>query len=213
MRRDGGVVRKTSALSCLTLEVLRCRTTCVPMGRDDGFPIADVAVGLLDDDKVRRLWRLLGDQSAMCEAMTTHEAVLLASWGAGHRVTVDDACPLWLTPRQPILEALRSVGLLDAKGRIPAKPWASYFGPASARREAAREAGRKGNAKRWGSGGDADAIGSRSPSLPSVPTHRPTPRARANGAAPRGGDMAKLGDYLAGTPLGNELGLPKKETA
>lgn len=162
------------------------------MGRDDGFPIADVAVGLLDDDKVRRLWRLLGDQAAMCEAMTTHEAVLLASWGAGHRVTATDAVPLWLTPGRPILDALVAVGLLDTKERIPAKAWSSYFGPASARREAAREAGRKGNAIRWQSGGDGKAIGSQSPSLPSVPTNRPTPRAHANGVAARGGPMKKI---------------------
>ncbi len=179
------------------------------MGRDDGFPIADVAVGLLDDDKVRRLWRLLGDQAAMCEAMTTHEAVLLASWGAGHRVTATSAVPLWLTPDPATIHALVSVGLLDSRERIPSKAWASYFGPAAARRESAREAGRKGNARRWGSGGDGDAIGSRSPSVPSVPTNRPTPRARANGAT-RGGGMTKLGDYLTGTPFGDELGLTKE---
>lgn len=189
------------------------------MGRDDGFPIADVAVGLLDDDKVRKLWRLLGDQSAMCEAMTTHQAVLLASWGAGRRATIDEACPLWLSPSRPVLDALASVGLLDGKGRIPAKAWSAWFGPAATRRDAARAAGREGNRIRWGQGRDSgatpDPIGSRSPSgRQAGPSDIHTVPSSARPRSPRGravGGPSTLGEALAGTAFGAAIGLDAKE--
>src|SRR3990167_7508414 len=57
------------------------------VSRDAGFAIADVASDHLDDDKVRKLWRLLGSQPEMCAAVTLHLAVILSSWREGRRVT------------------------------------------------------------------------------------------------------------------------------
>lgn len=113
------------------------------MGRPDGFSNADIAVGHLDDDRVRKLWRILGpDQAAMAEAITTHLAVVLASWGSGRRKPLDEALPIWLSPSATVLEALVAVGLLDRQHRVPVRSWSRHYGPAEARRNARTEAGR-----------------------------------------------------------------------
>jgi hypothetical protein len=144
------------------------------MARDDGFTIADVAAGHLGDDKFRDLWRRVGDQGAMCEAVTLHLAVLLASWSAGRRVSLDHALPLWLEARQERVDDLVAVGLLDRRRMIPVRSWTSWFGPAQSRREVRREAGRKGGkAPRKQSASNAKA--SLNPTvrptvLPSVPS-------------------------------------------
>lgn len=121
------------------------------MGRADGFPTADIAVGHLDDDKVRKLWRILApDQGAMTEAITTHLAVVLASWGSGRRKTLDEALPIWLAPSTKVVDALVESRLLDRAGRVPPASWDRHFSPAASRRIAARDAGREGARRRWG---------------------------------------------------------------
>lgn len=115
------------------------------MSRDDGFDVADVATGHLDDPKVKALWRELApDQSRMSRALMLHFATLLASWRQGCRVTVDEAVPVWLEPDVELVAALVTVKLLDHARRVPARSWRGWFGPAWDRREARREAGRKG---------------------------------------------------------------------
>lgn len=139
------------------------------MSRDAGFAIADVASGHFDDEKVRQLWRRLASQEAMCEAVTLHMAVVLASWREGRRVTAPKATPLWLTASEDAVAALMAVGLLDRTQRVPAKTWTEWFGAANARREARREAGRRGGLARGKqSGSNASALLN--------PTDRPTDR-------------------------------------
>src|SRR5262245_9075209 len=117
------------------------------MSRDEGFAIADVDVGYLDDPKVRRLIRSTtgeSDDSLVARCVVLHVAVLLASWRGGDRVAVDDAAPIWLSDVPDLVERLAAAGLLDDTGRIPEGPWESWFGPARDRRNAKREGGRKG---------------------------------------------------------------------
>jgi hypothetical protein len=155
------------------------------VSRDDGFAIADVDTGLLDDAKVRALWRLLGEPTAMCHALTIREAVLLASWREGHRVTAETSAPVWLPLPTTLLDALVTVGLLDRSHRMPRRSWDSWFGPAYARREERREAGRRGGlakAKRSSSSATATLYPSvPSSSIPSVPS-RARPRERGGAA-------------------------------
>ena len=177
--------------------------------RDDGFAVADVSTSYYDDDKVRELWRILeGDVSAMCEAMTMHNATVIGSWRVGRRVTVNQAAPLWLPVREPIVEALVSARLLDRSRKVPPRSWAGWFGPAEARREERREAGRRGGiakAKRTASSATAELYPTGRQAGPSVkPTDLPRARARG-GAARRGNGPANLGEALAGTPLGEAI--------
>jgi hypothetical protein len=104
-----------------------------------------------------------------------YTAVLCESWKAGRRVTIEDAWPSILPYDAAIVAALRAVTFIDRRGMIATHSWDGWFGPAYRRREAARAAGRDGNARRWGS--DRVAIGSGSgadprsyPSVPSGPT-------------------------------------------
>lgn len=128
------------------------------MSRGDGFAIADVATDLLDDDKVRALWRELGgDLTRMTHALVLHEATLLGSWRAGCRVTVAAAAPLWLPVDQELVAALQRVRLLDGSGRITAKAWHSWFDPAAMRREARRRSGELGGLRARGKRSESDA--------------------------------------------------------
>lgn len=118
------------------------------MSRGDGFAIADVDSGLLDDEKVRKLWRQLGDVGKMTHALTLHEATLLASWRNGCRQTVDQAAPVWLPIDAELVAALVTVRLLDRTGRIPARSWSGWFEVAKGRREALHERWKRANEKR-----------------------------------------------------------------
>lgn len=115
------------------------------MSREDGFDVADVATGHLDDPKVKALWRALApDQDRMSRALMLHVATLLASWRQGSRVTVTEAVPVWLDPDAELVAALVAARLLDKSGRIPPRSWKGWFGPAWDRREVRRESGRRG---------------------------------------------------------------------
>lgn len=114
------------------------------MSRDDGFAVADLSTDLLDDPKVKALWRDLGDQGRMGHALTLYTATVLASWRAGARVTVNDAAPVWLVLDDELLAALVRVKLLDKSGRLPLRSWKGWYGPAWERREQRRRAGRLG---------------------------------------------------------------------
>jgi hypothetical protein len=193
------------------------------MGRSDGFPTADVSVGHLDDDKIRKLWRILGpDQGAMTEAVATHLAVVLASWGSGRRKTLDESLPLWLSPSATVVDALVSAGLLDDQHRVPARSWRRHYGPAEARRAARVEAGRlggirSGEAKRKQPGSDAKATlypsgRQAGPSSPSVPDRPNRARRSPQGGATREGEPTSLGEVMrAEGGFAAKLVEPKKE--
>jgi hypothetical protein len=150
-----------------------------------------VDTGYLDDPKVRTLWRILGDQGRMTHALALHMATMLASWGAGCRVTVAEAAPLWLTPDPELIAALAKARLLDVAGRLPAKSWKAWHDPASKRRELARARWQRGNERRRKASddvaaplprGNREATGATVPTVPSVPL-RPTGPSVARAAA------------------------------
>lgn len=172
------------------------------MARDEGFAVADTATDKLDDPKFRRLWRELRDESALNAAVVLHEAVTLKSWATGERVMAEDAAPFWMVDYDTPTKHLQSVGLLDATGKLPAKAWRSWFGPAYARREKRRENGEKGGRpprnpaqntetdvepepNQSVNDGEPDTNPVR-PSVPSVPTEPsapyPAPRGEKNGS-------------------------------
>lgn len=174
------------------------------MGRDDGFAIADIAVGHLDDDKVRKLWRLLApDSAAMSEALMLHLAAVLASWGSGRRVTLDEAAPLWLPVDERLAGLLVDVGLLDRSRKVPSRSFTRWYGPAAARREARKAAGSlggKAKAKRTSSDARASLYPSGRQAGPSVPSESDRPkraRREPSTGSPRGGEPTKLRDALA----------------
>lgn len=174
------------------------------MSRGEGFAIADIKVTHLDDNRVRELWRRVGpDVALMSECMTLHLAVILESWGAGRRMTVGQAAPLWLPVRPEVVAHLVAVGMLDRTGRVPAKSWDKHFGPALERRGRRVEAGRSGglaSAKQRSS----NASASLNPSIPSIHTNRSDPRPGARRGAPDAGPVS-LKDAIAGTPFADEL--------
>lgn len=148
------------------------------MTRDDGFTVMDLSTDYLNDPKWRRLHRAHPDLYPA--AFVAHTATLCESWKAGRRVSIEDAWPAILPYDAAVVAALAGVGFIDRKGLVIARSWDGWFGPAHRRREAAREAGREGNARRWAK--DREAIGSRSggdprtvPTVPTVPT-RPSER-------------------------------------
>jgi len=182
------------------------------VGREEGFAIADIASNHMDDEKVRRLWRVLEqDSTAMCEAVTAHFATVLASWREGKRVKLEEAAPLWLHVRPEITAALMAVGLLDRQKRVPARTWAGWYEPARARREARRDAGRSGGlAKAKRSSSVATAEAEPSSTRPAVRPDRPTvpsgsadpsngraPRRASGAAAARGGDTVSFREAVA----------------
>lgn len=119
------------------------------MSRDDGFAIADVSTGMLDDPKVKALWRELGpDEGRMSHAIALYTATLLASWHHGARVTVEEAAPVWLTVDADLVGALVHVHLLDRTRRLKVSSWKHWFDPVASRRDAARERWRRANEKR-----------------------------------------------------------------
>jgi hypothetical protein len=114
------------------------------MSRDDGFPHADISVGLLRDVKVRRL-RQYGDEQA---TTLLYLGIVLSSWEEGYRLTADEADPpVPATPER--VAALRAVGLLDIDGKVPVRVWEAWFRPAWERREKRRIGGAEGARRRW----------------------------------------------------------------
>ena len=171
------------------------------MSRDDGFDVADVATGHLDDPKVKALWRELApDQDRMSRALMLHFATLLASWRQGCRVTVDEAVPVWLAPDAELVAVLVSTKLLDRTRRIPARSWKGWFGPAWERREARREAGRKGG-QASGKRRFSIAEPGRPSGRPSVPSDRPSVNARETVQGTNGRRDVPLAE-LSTPPLG-----------
>ena len=159
------------------------------MTRDDGVAVADLSTDYLNDPKWRRLCRANPD--LFPPAVVAYTALVCESWKAGRRVTIEDAWPSILPYDAAIIAALRAVTFIDRRGMISTHSWDGWFGPAHRRREAARAAGRDGNARRWGpqSGSDRVAIGSGSGAdprtVPTVPFRSgPTVPSKKNGGIP-----------------------------
>lgn len=148
------------------------------VSRDDGFPIADIDVGILRDVKIRRLGRHVAAEEV---APTTllYLAVVLSSWEEGYRLSVDEAdAPQPATPEQ--VAALKATGLLDSEGKVPLQAWEGWFRPAWQRREKKRAGGAEGNRRRWNADkspsdtdSDSDSDTDSDPESPSVPSVSP----------------------------------------
>ena len=158
------------------------------MSRDDGFAVADIDSGYLEDAKMRELWQRIRDEDRMARAVLLHKATLLASWRHGERVTVAQASPTWLTVDADLVGHLKAVRLLDRDGRVSRASWSHWFGAACARRDAKREAGRAGGlarARNKASGATAEPqqrSGSAQPVRPSVPAYPTVPSDRPSGS-------------------------------
>jgi hypothetical protein len=112
------------------------------MSREAGFTTADIDTAKYHDAKVAALWRNVHDEAVMARALIVHDATVLASWGAGERVTAEDAAPLWMADIAEAVAALVAVHLLDDAHKVPLRAWKSYFGVAKDRREHKREGDR-----------------------------------------------------------------------
>lgn len=180
------------------------------MSRDDGFAIMDVSTSIHEEPKFRRLSRRHPDLIAA--AFFAYVSTMAESWRHGERVSIEDAWPSLIPYNAAVVSALRRYSLIDRRGCIGDETWEHWFGPAFARREAARAAGREGNRRRWhpdsqprsaaialasgadigsGSGSDPRTV----PTVPTVLTTPPPPTSggrrknrtnpRARGTAPR----------------------------
>lgn len=117
----------------------------------DGFAIADTDTGLMADAKVLALARLQRDPIRTAAAITLYEAVRLASWKEGRRLTLDDTLPgWWLDPIDDLADALVAVKLLDAERRIPEHAWEGWYVPALERRLTGRRGSMFGGLRRQG---------------------------------------------------------------
>lgn len=179
------------------------------MPRDDAFGRADIDVGLFDDLKIKRLWRLLKDPAKMHHALTLYVSAILASWRDGKPVSVSDAAPLWTDAPDEIVAALNAVGLLDEKGRIPDESFAHWFGPASERKARRKTASDVANAARWGKNNpNGSPIGVRNgsdaaPQQTDRHTSGPAPATPEGGRARERTDGETLKQYLTriGAPI------------
>lgn len=162
------------------------------MSRDDGFTIADMSVAFFRDRKVRQL-RSRGPEGAV--AILIYVGIVLSSWEDGERLTLWES-DVPFTPTAKRVAMLREVGMLDAEDRVPEAIWAAWFGPAQARKQERREAGRRGGqAKarkaRATSNDVAEPVATPYPSVPLRTVVPPTPTAgggngsRATGDNPR----------------------------
>ena len=116
------------------------------VSRDDGFDVMDVSTSIVNDPKFRRLQRHSPEHVAV--GFMAYIATLGDSWKHGRRVAVADAWPVVLDYDDEVIAAMKSAGLLDGRGFIPAKAWDSWFRVAVERRTKARDRWTRYNAKR-----------------------------------------------------------------
>lgn len=168
------------------------------MSRDDGFAVMDVSTDLVNDPKIRKLYRHAPDHAD--RAVVAYLSTMGESWKAGRRVNVDDAWPAFIPFDQSAVAALVHVGLIDGRGMVMSKAWRGWFGPADDRRRKARAKWKRANDKRhaeaMGEGGDTDATPesprgttavtpSPVPSAPSVPPEGSTTTSVSEGRGAR----------------------------
>ncbi len=175
------------------------------MNREDGFPIADIDVGLFHDPKVIALVRAVKDERCAMVHLGLYQSLVLASWGAGDRLVLDEALPAWwMGDVEPTRAALLAAKLIDAESRVPVASWESWYVPAYDRREKRRQSGAEGGRRSWQSRSDkrrrSTAEGTPNPS--DRPADRPTDRPAGRTATPPNGQGAvgdvppKLADRL-----------------
>lgn len=117
------------------------------MSSRDGRVWSKVDVGLMNDTKVVALARRQRDPTRTAASTCLYVATLLASWRENGPVSVRDAAPAWyLDDIDEVASDLVAVGLLDANECIPAATLDHWMES----RRAQSEAGRLGNAIRWG---------------------------------------------------------------
>jgi hypothetical protein len=136
------------------------------MTRGDGFEQMDVSTAIFEDPKFKKLARL--HPSAVAVGFTAYIAVVAMSWRHGSRVNVEDAWPLLLHFEPETVVALQDVGLLDAKGKIPAPIWRAWYGLAAERRENSRARWKRANSHRAATA--KSPRGAREAPRPSSPT-------------------------------------------
>lgn len=156
----------------------------MPDQRYEGFRSADIAVDMLRDPKMARLYRAVGEaEYAAC--VVVYLGTVLTSWADGERVTAREAeAFVDATPER--VGALQAVSLLDGEGKVPARAWDRWNAPARERVEAKRRAGKTAADARWGKV-RADAAAMRTDAVASEAMrgdtpHHATPR-HASGAA------------------------------
>lgn len=168
------------------------------MSRDAGFTRADVDTGLFADPKVVRLARHVRDPQRVAAATCLYVGLVLASWKAGERVTLEESAPAWfLEPVDELQTVLLAADLVDTDGRIPVHAWSSWYEPARERRQLTIDRWARSNAKRRAPRDDDAATalsprgdeGDRSVQDRSLPTGQVLPlRSHRAAIAARGGE-------------------------
>jgi hypothetical protein len=163
------------------------------MSRDDAFGRADIDVGLFDDIKVKRLWRLLNDPAKMHHAMILYISAILASWAEAEPASLVDGAPIWTDVPEEIVAALVAVELVDGDGRIKSDSFDRWFSPALERRSRRQAASAIANATRWGKQTDRSPTGVRTESPTSRQTniHGRAPATGGSGRARENGEVAE----------------------
>lgn len=163
------------------------------MSRAAGFSRADIDTGLLADPKVVRLVRQVRDPNAIAVATCLYVGLVLASWKAGERVTLDESLPAWfLDPVDDVRAALAAAELVDADGRIPAHAWESWYDPAYSSREKLRDKWAEANRRRGRNRGGTADVTAEVP--PRVHPHHDTTRHDTTIPFPRGATAPRRGD-------------------
>lgn len=154
----------------------------------EGFIVRDRHVSTYLDAKVLRAVARLGPSAAVA-----YDQLLDYSWAQGERATLEDALlgfPVALYGIGDVsayLAVFVEVGLLDGDGRVPDAAWDRWFGPAAARKAAAREGGVEGARRRWGKGrngvpnGDPNGVPIRTPNALRPSSDRPPLTGRRTG--------------------------------
>lgn len=119
------------------------------MSRDGGFSRADLDTSLMADPKMVALARRHRDPQRTAVAGCLFAGLILASWKAGERVTLEDSLPAWyLEPVDAIAADLAAVGLVDGDGRILEHAWTSWYEPARERRAMTLDRNKRANDNR-----------------------------------------------------------------
>lgn len=136
------------------------------MSRDDGFAVMDLDTDFFNDVKVKRLIRHAPARAPM--AITAYIAVATASWRVGRRLAIEDTWPSGLPLDQLAIDALRHVGMIDARGSVMPRTWRGWYEKARQRRDKSREDWREWQRKHRERQGSVRADSDPDKSIPSV---------------------------------------------
>lgn len=188
------------------------------MSGRDGFSRADIDTNFFHDPKAVALARRLQNDRLTMAYLGLYQATVLASWKAGHRVTITEAAPAWwLSDLSAPETELRAVELLDDEGRVLEHAFEAWAGRLIDALDKAAAAGREGARRRWHP--DRPPIGSPlgPDGDPIAPPMHQTDRqpdsqadARENGAAANGGNHDGRADIEAFLLLRRRAPTPKQ---